>query len=497
MSLLRLHDIRKSYPGVQALAGVDLDVDGGEVHALLGQNGAGKSTLMKIVAGAEQPDQGTVELDGERVPSGSPSAARDRGIGIVFQELSLVPTMSIGENVLIGRWQVRGRSVDIARTEEAARTHLERVGLELDPSTRVDSLGMAERQLVEIAKALSADARVLLLDEPTSALSDRESQRLFDVIRDLTEEGVAIVYVSHRLPEVLRISDRITVLRDGNRVAALETATATEEELAEHMVGESVSLDVGAAAEGMARATPGDVVLRAEGLGRPPRLKPVDLELRAGEVVTVFGLVGAGRTRLASTLFGIEPATRGTLEVDGERVHLDSPRAAIAAGLGYVGEDRAAGLVPAMSVAENITLASLPRLGDGLQLDRAKERELGQRHVDQLNIRTPSVDQRVSALSGGNQQKVLLARWLCSGARILLLDDPVRGVDVGAKEEVFRLVGGLAEDGVAVLYLTSELREARGLGDRLLVMADGAITRELSPSASEGEIMTAAGGVHA
>ena len=490
---LDLRDIRKSYPGVRARAGADRRVDAGEVRGLLGQNGAGKSTLMKIIAGAERPDSGSMHLAGGPVKFGSPAQARAQGIGIVYQELSLVSTMSIGENVLLGRWATRGPGVDVARTEHDARRYLEQVGLELDPHTPVSRLGVAERQLVEIAKALSAKVKVLLLDEPTSALSDPESRRLFEVIRDLKQQGVAIIYVSHRLPEVLAICDRVTVLRDGEHVGDLDIEDATETELARRMVGSAVDLE---RSREVATAKNGEVVLEARGLGNPPRLQPIDLRLHAGEVVTVFGLVGAGRTRLAKTLFGLEPATGGSLELFGTPVRLDGPRKAIDAGLGYVGEDRAAGLVRQMSIAQNIVLASLRRLGNMLVLNRKAERSLGEKYVGELSIRTPSVDKAVSALSGGNQQKVVLARWLCSGARILILDDPVRGVDVGAKEEVFRLVHDLAADGVAVLYLTSELREARALGDRLLVMSKGRIVAEFTPTSSEDEIMTAAGGVH-
>ncbi|MFC7404113.1 sugar ABC transporter ATP-binding protein [Georgenia alba] len=499
--MLELTGVTKSYPGVRALAGVDLHVDPGEVRGLLGQNGAGKSTLMKIIAGAEPPDSGTMRVDGATVPFGSPHAARARGIGIVYQELSLVPTMSIGENVLLGRWPGSAVATSATAAERAARHHLDRVGVTADPSTPAERLGVAERQLVEIAKALSADLRVLLLDEPTSALSDREARRLFDVVRSLTRDGVAVVYVSHRLPEVLQICDTVTVLRDGEPVADRRITEVDEAELARMMVGQAVTLTDRsgprrpAAGSSGAAAPPAEVVLRASGLARPPRLKSVDLEVRAGEVVAVFGLVGAGRTRLASTLFGLEPATEGTLELFGRELRPTSPQQAIEAGIGYVGEDRAAGLVPQMTIAQNVVLASLRRLGSAVAYARADERRLGARYVEELAIRTPSEDRAVSSLSGGNQQKVVLARWLCSGARLLLLDDPVRGVDVGAKEEVFRLVRDLAETGVAVLYLTSELREARALGDRLLVMADGAVAAEFPPTAEEDEIMTAAGGV--
>lgn len=497
MALLELRGVRKTYPGVVALAGIDLDVDAGEVHALLGENGAGKSTLMKVIAGAVAPDAGMMQLSGKSLPFGSPAGARANGIGIVFQDLSLVPTLSAGENVLLGRWE-SGRlgGVDLGRTLAKSRKWLERVGLAVSPATRVDRLGMAERQLVEIAKALSSELRVLLLDEPTSALSDPESRRLFSLLEDLKRSGVAIIYVSHRLPEVLEVSDRVTVLRDGHTVGSLEAAQTTESDLARLMVGAGVLGERTTRSHSTTHASsPPLVIVRARGLARPPRLKPVDLEVNAGEVVTVFGLVGAGRTRLARTLFGIEPATEGTLELFGRQVSLRSPSDAIAAGVGYVGEDRAAGIVPRMSVAANITLASLDRLGRGPLLNRSIQRELGAQYIRELNIRTPSGEQMAEALSGGNQQKILLARSLCSAARFLVLDDPVRGVDIGAKEEVFRLVRQLADDGVGMLYLTSELREARALGDRILVMAKGAIVSELPANASEDQIMALAGGV--
>ena len=493
MPLLELRGIRKAYAGTVALAGVDFDVGAGEVHALLGENGAGKSTLMKVVAGAVVPDAGQMTLAGTDVPFGSPAIARERGIGIVFQELSLIPSMSVGENVLLGRWAERRLGgVDLPATLRAARRYLDQVALDVPTDTPVSRLGMAERQLVEIAKALSARIEVLLLDEPTSALSDREARRLFEVVRALAGTGVAVIYVSHRLPEVLDLSSRVTVLRDGSSVGSLPTHAASEADLARLMVGSDLLRMESSLIE--KRRPPGEVVLRASGLGSPPRLKPCDLEIRSGEIVTVFGLVGAGRSRLARTLFGIERATEGRLEAFGKPVSLRSPSDAIRAGIGYVGEDRGAGLVPRMSVTANITLASLPHLGRGPMLDRAADRLLGERYVKRLRIRTASPDQPVSSLSGGNQQKVLLARWLCSGVRCLILDDPVRGVDVGAKEEIFRLVRELADDGVGVLYLTSELREARTLGHRVLVMAAGAIVADLPPAASEDQIMTLAGG---
>ena len=494
MTLLDVHGVSKSYPGVQALAGVDLQVDAGEVHALLGQNGAGKSTLMKIVAGSVEPDEGTVRVDGSEIPLGSPEHAREHGIGIVYQELSLVPQLSIAENVLMGRWRPSrlGRLIGWKETVAAARTHLERVGFDVDPKRPVGELGMAERQLVEVAKALSSDVRVLLLDEPTSALSDREARRLFEIIRGLTEQGVAVIYVSHRLQELVEISRRVTVLRDGELVETVTTSDVDEAHLAQLMVGRATSL---IAPGEQAPREAGDVALRARGIARRPRLKPVDLELRQGEIVTVFGLVGAGRSRLAKTLFGVEPATEGELEIGGRGRRIRSPVDAIAAGIGYVGEDRQGGLVPRLSVAANITLASLDSVFKGPLIDHDAERGEARRCVEDLSIRVSSVDAPVSTLSGGNQQKVVLARWSAAGARVLLLDDPTKGIDVGAKEEVFRLVRRRAEDGAAILYLTSEIREARALGDRLLVMAGGEIVAELDPQAAEDEIMASAGGV--
>jgi ABC-type sugar transport system ATPase subunit len=491
--LVEIEDVHRSYPGVRALSGVDLAIRSGEVHALLGENGAGKSTLMKVIAGSVLPDRGRVTLDGEPLPLGAPEAVRGRGVAIVYQELSLVPTLTVGENVVLGRWPGRGGRIDWEAVYREAERHLRRIGFEVDPRVRVDRLGMAERQLVEFAKALSTDPRILLLDEPTSALSEREGQRLFQIIRDLTGSGVGVLYVSHRLGEVLTIADRITVLRDGEKIATVEAAGVDEAELARMMVGRTVEASTGVTGEG--RAPEDALALRTRGLARPPRLRPIDLELRHGEVVGVFGLVGAGRTRLAQALFGLEPATTGSIEVDGTPVRIASPVDAIAAGIGYLGEDRSIGIVPKMTVASNITLASWDRIARGPLLNFSEERKLAQEYVQDLRIRTPTVERPAGTISGGNQQKVVLARWLCSRSRILILDDPTRGIDVGAKEEVFRLVRRLASEGVAVLYITSEIREARDLADRILVMSGGRIVREVDPETSEEEIMRAAGGV--
>jgi ribose transport system ATP-binding protein len=495
VAFLRIEGVRKRYAGVQALAALDLTVEGGEVHALLGENGAGKSTLMKVIAGAVKPDAGRILLEGEEVLLGSPEAARVAGIGIVYQELSLVPSLSIGENVLLGRWPTRLGTVDWDALYAQAEQPLHRVGFDIDVRRRVYGLGMAEQQLVEIAKALVSEARVLLLDEPTSALSERESQRLFEIIEGLKSSGVAIVYVSHRLSEVLRIADRVTVLRDGKWIATVPAADLDESHLARMMVGETLASELAAEPSAAKSRDEREVVLRAHGLARPPRLKPVDFDLRAGEIVGVFGLVGAGRTRLARTLFGLEPATEGTLELSGRPCSIRSPVEAIRLGLGYLGEDRVAGIVPRMSVAANVTLASLDRIARGPMLAFGRERRLAKRYVEELAIHVSSIDRLAATLSGGNQQKLVLARGLCSKARILILDDPTRGIDVGAKEEVFRLIRRLADSGVAIIYLSSEIKEVRALADRVLVMANGRIVKTVEPTAREEEIMAAAGGV--
>ncbi|MGH2736152.1 MAG: sugar ABC transporter ATP-binding protein [Actinomycetota bacterium] len=495
MALLEVERIRKSYPGVKALAGVDLVVEAGEVHALLGENGAGKSTLMKVIAGAVRPDGGRMSVDGADFHPGSPDEARTRGIGIVYQDLSLVPTLSVGENVMLGRWpRTRLGVVDWKRLHRESTVHLRRIGFDVDTRARTSRLGMAERQLVEIAKALAASAvEVLLLDEPTSALSERESSRLFEVVADLRERGVAIVYVSHRLKEIMHIADRITVLRDGRRIQTVSVTGVDEAQLATMMVGHRVG---DAADHSPAPGGAGEIALKVAGLARPPRLKGVDFELHAGEVVAIFGLVGAGRTRLARTLFGLEPATAGSIEVGGRRTTIASPVDAIACSIGYLGEDRSSGIVPRMSVASNVTLATLDEVSRGPLLDFGRERQIARRYVHELSMRVGSVDDLAETLSGGNQQKALLARWLCSVARVLILDDPTRGVDVGAKEEVFRLVRQLAGEGVAILYLTSEVKEAKALSHRVLVMSDGRIVKELESSTPEDEIVAAAGGAH-
>jgi len=491
---LAARGISKLYPGVQALAGVDFDVDAGEVHALLGANGAGKSTLIKVIAGAVVPDTGELKVDGRPVPFGSPEESRRAGVAIVYQEMSLVGSLSVAENVLLGRWPGRRGLVDWPALADEAKTHLDRVGLKVGLGVKVSELGMAERQLVEMAKALSTDPRVLLLDEPTSALSGREARRLFEIVSDLTDSGVAVIYVSHRLAEIIEIADQVTVLRDGRVVASDPISEVTERDLARMVVGRELSTS--AKVDKTETPNDGRVLLSARDLGRPPRLRGVDLDLRAGEIVTTFGLVGSGRSELARVLFGLDPPTTGSISMNGEEVHLRSPADAIALGMGYVAPDRALGVVSRMPVSANITLASFRQIGRGPLVDREWERSQSTRLIDELDIRVDSADRLAGTLSGGNQQKVTLGRWMCAGARILILDDPTRGIDVGTKAEVFGLVRKLAADGAAILYGTSEIGEARDLGHRMLVMSAGRLVAEFDTSANEQQIMEAAGGLH-
>lgn len=489
--VLELTGVRKTYGRNQALKGVDLTVRAGEVHGLLGKNGAGKSTLIKVIGGIIVPDAGSVRVRGVEVALGSPSAALEHKVSVVHQELSLVPQMSIAENIQMGRWSSRNGMLDRRGMVEAVAPVLRRVGLDRDPREKIAALGMAERQLVEIAKALAHDVDVLLLDEPTSSLSERESERLMQLIRELRTDGVAVIYVTHHLSEMLAVTDRISIVRDGLMEPPIESASATERELARLMVGEATEVTTRTPVAAQREREP---VLSVRSLSVGPRLKSVDIEAYEGEFLTIFGLMGAGRTRLARALFGLETWTDGDATLFGKPYRPAQANDAIARGLGFVGEDRSAGLVPKMSVAENTVLASLHRYGGLKGWNKGRARADAEDLVARLGIKTESVDVPVSSLSGGNQQKVLLARWLCNQARILLLDDPVRGVDVGAKEEIFAELSRLVDDGATVLYFTSDAAEAQRLGHRILVMAAGRVVAELPPHTEEDSIVAAAGG---
>ncbi|MDQ7843538.1 MAG: sugar ABC transporter ATP-binding protein [Armatimonadota bacterium] len=472
--ILRLEGIDKRFPGVHALDHVDLDLAEGEIHMLLGENGAGKSTLLKILSGSIQRDEGRILLWDRPVQIADVQQARALGIGMVYQELSLVGGLTVAENIFLGRWPCRLRHlVDWAEIYRQARVVLDSLEVPIDPRARVRDLSVAEQQLTEIARVLASEVRILLLDEPTSALSDRERDRLFAILRGLREKGVSILYTSHRLGEIQQIGDRVTVLRDGRKVGTLAAGEANEEAIVRMMVGREiherfpkVSVPIGAP------------VLTVQGLSVDGFLQDITFTVHAGEILGIFGLRGAGRTTLARALFGLVPIRRGEVFIDGERVCLSSPEEAIARGIGYTTEDRREGLLPMLSLPPNITLASLDAVTRGGVLDHRREARIAGQLVADLRIQPPVLSRLVMYLSGGNQQKVALAKWLASRAHVLIFDEPTRGIDVGAKTEVFHLMGRLAAQGAGIIMLSSEIPEVLAMADRILVMHRGRIVGE-------------------
>ena len=494
-TLLRMTGVSKAFAGIPAVADVTLDVRAGEVHALMGENGAGKSTLMKILSGVYSPDAGSIEIDGEPVTIGSPREARARGIAIIHQELNTVPHMTVAENLALGAEPGRGGLLDRRRMRADAADKLARIGARIPVDLPMGRLSVGMQQLVEIARAVADEARVLVLDEPTAALSQGEAERLFEIVEQMRAAGMGLVYISHRMEEVWRLADRVTVLRDGRWVATDERADITPEKVVTRMVGRSVE-NVYVNEE----RTPGDPVLSVEGLtghvgGR--RIGPVSFEVRAGEVVSLVGLIGAGRTEIVRMIFGADHATGGELRLDGQPVRIGSPGDAIAHGIGLVPESRKEqGLFLDMSVRDNTAVASLGELSRGGLLDLRRIRARVTAEVERLRVRTAGLGQEVRGLSGGNQQKVVLARWLLRSPRLLILDEPTRGVDVGAKQEIYRIINDMARQGVAVLIVSSDLPEALGISDRLLVVREGEIVHELAAAdATEDIVMLHATGV--
>jgi len=474
-TLLELRAIDKRFPGVHALDSADFTLEAGEVHALLGENGAGKSTLMKLMSGIHKPDSGQFLINGTDVGGLTPETAERHGIALVHQELCLVPSLSVAENMFLGRIpRTRLGTIDWVRAASESAKALERLGVEIDPTREVRSLEVAEQQLVEIAKTLQREPRILLLDEPTSALSDAERNRLFQVIRALKTQGVGIIYISHHLGEVQMIADRVTVMRDGRVVGTIPAVEAHQENIVRMMVGRRLSDQFPKPDAGI-----GEPTLVVERFSAGPKLRDVSFSLRRGEILGVFGLMGAGQAELARALFGLETATAGTIAIDGRSLRFRGPADAIREGVALISRDRRKSLVPMLPTGPNLSLAWLSRRKPWQLLEMRRERTETERFIADLNIQPPLPDRQVLFFSGGNQQKIILSRWMSAGSRILIFDEPTRGIDVGAKAEVFSLMGRLAAEGAAILMISSEPLELAGMADRVLIMRDHMIAGEL------------------
>jgi ribose transport system ATP-binding protein len=495
--LLKLEGISKTFPGVRALNNVHLEVRKGEVHALLGENGAGKSTLMKILSGAYQRDAGEIFWEGHKIEIDNPKAAQELGISIIYQEYNLVPQFSIAENVWMGREKFINPALMLLNWQEMYdRTQdlLDELHLDLDPHTPISSLGVAQQQMVEIIKALSMDARLLIMDEPTSALTDTEINHLYNTIRSLKSRGVSVIFISHHLDEIFEICDRGTILRDGEFIKTIDLYHTKRDEIIQLMVGRSIDQQYP-----KIRVQRGEEALRVENLRVPGTPQDVSFSAYTGEVLGIAGLVGSGRTELMRAVFGADKPEHGKIFIFGKEIYIKSPRTAIRAGIGFLPEDRKQqGLVLLLSVLQNVSLASLFKLRNKTGLLRLRvEKEQVEDFVSKLRIQTPGVNQLVQFLSGGNQQKVVLAKWLASKSKILIFDEPTRGIDVGAKVEVYNLMNQLVESGVAVIMVSSEMPELLGMSDRILVMHEGRIAAEMGHvEATQEKVLAAAMGAH-
>jgi rhamnose transport system ATP-binding protein len=490
--VLSLRHAAKSFGAVHAVVDGSADLYAGEAHALLGENGAGKSTVVKMLAGVYQPDEGELLIDGAPVILHSPAAARDAGIAVIYQEPTLFPDLAVAENIFMGRQPLRaGRRIDGKLMRGEAAALFERLGVRLDPGRICRGLSIADQQIVEIAKALSLDARVIVMDEPTAALSAAEVARLFEVVRALRAGGAAVLFISHRLEEVFEICQRVTVMRDGRHVLTSELAGLTADDLVRAMVGRQVTRRAGAA-----RREPGEEVLRVERLTREGVFTDVSLRVRAGEIVVLAGLVGSGRSEVARAIFGIDRYDAGAVTLAGRPLRKGSPASAMASGVGYVPEDRRQqGLVMEMSVQQNMALASLGRLRRAGLIHSAAERAFAADWAQRLRLKYGRLTDPVSRLSGGNQQKVVLGKWLGRQPSLLIVDEPTRGIDIATKAEVHELLAQLAADGVAILMISSELPEVLQNGDRILVVREGRLTAEYPhDEATEEKIMAAATG---
>ncbi len=493
LPLLQMKGIYKHYPGVVALADVNFELYAGEVHCLLGENGAGKSTLMKILSGAIKKDAGSILIEGQEAKLHSPADAQKYGISMIYQEFKLVPELSVAENILLGNEPTRGRSPFVNHKEmhEDAQEILAQLGEEIPTTAKISSLSMAQRQIVEIARALSRQVKILAMDEPSASLSQNELKRLFAVIRRLKTEGVGIIYISHRLEEVFEIGDRLTVLRDGKFIHSCPVSETDRRNLIRWMVGRELEQE-------FPRIEPerGEEVLRIEGLSSGV-LKDINLSVYRGEILGLAGLVGAGRSELARIIFGADPKDKGRIFLEGEEISARTPREAIDLGIGLLTEDRNKyGLIMQMNVRENISLSNLRQVTGRFFINQAKENSVAEKFKQALRIRTPSIDQKVENLSGGNRQKVILARWLFTKSKLLIFDEPTAGIDVGVKLEIYNLINQLAKEGIGIIVISSDLPELLGICHRLAVMWEGSITGILSSQeATQERVMTLATGM--
>lgn len=485
--LLRMRGIKKSFPGVNALKGVDLTLYAGEILALLGENGAGKSTLIKILGGAHQPDEGVIEINNARVNVGTPQASQSSGIGIIYQEFNLIPFLSARENIFLGR--ERGFISLIQKKEEqtTAEKLFKRIGINIPVETECNSLSVAHQQIVEIAKTLAQEARIIVMDEPSAALSPRETEGLFKVINELKSQGIGVIYISHRLDEIFKISDRITFLRDGQYIDTLKTKDVSRDKVIELMVGRSMKNEFP-----KRKTVIGGPRLKVSELSKGNKVQKVSLEVKSGEVVGLTGLVGAGRTETARLLFGADVKDSGKIELDGKLLTIKNPRDAIQQNICLLTEDRKSqGLILNQTIRENFSLPNLLQFCTWCFIRKKDESEALSFYVKQIKMKITSTEQMAGTLSGGNQQKVVLSKWLQRNAEVIIFDEPTRGIDVGAKYEIYQLINELAEKGKAILMISSELPEILGMSDRVLVMNEGRITGEIpSPShATQEDIM--------
>jgi ABC-type sugar transport system ATPase subunit len=490
---VRFEGVSKRFPGAQALTDVSFEIAAGACHALCGENGAGKSTLGKIIAGIHQPDGGRLFIHGREVHFTGPRDALAAGVGMVHQELAFCDNLSVAENLTLSDLPSRGSIVDREAMRRLAEAMLAETGTELDVTREFGKLAIGQRQMVQIAAAVGGGARIIVFDEPTSSLSQAEAERLFALIERLKARGVTCIYVSHRMPEIFRLCDAVTILRDGRHVATRPTASLTESDLVQMMIGRPLAEYFGRHTETGA----GDELLRVEGLTVPGKFEDVSFSLRAGEIVGLAGLMGAGRSEVASALFGLDRPTRGRIVLRGKPVQVQSPAHAISLGIGFVPEDRKRqGLVLSASGLHNTSLPILDRLSRFRWILRGREREVAGDYFKRLRVRTPSLDASVAGLSGGNQQKIVLAKWLAASSHILILDEPTRGVDVGAKAEIHALIGELASRGTAILVISSELPEVISLSDRIIVLRNGRIAGELARrDATEDSVLRLMAGI--